>query len=60
MANDTATVTQTVNEVTGPFLESDWNTWFSSTAMDAKDKNLQSQIYAWLKTKPEYKDAVDI
>ena len=49
-----------VQQIDKPFLDTDWATWFSATAMDSKDKNLQSQIYTWLKTKPEYKDAVDI
>jgi len=49
-----------VQQIDKPFLDTDWATWFSATAMDAKDKNLQSQIYTWLKTKPEYKDAVKI
>ena len=51
---------QLVLEIDAPFLTDDWDTWFSATAMDAKDKNVSSQIYSWLKTKTEYEDAVDI
>ena len=36
------------------------DTWFSASAMDAKDKNISSQIYNWLKTRDEYKDAVKV
>jgi len=49
-----------VTKIDKPFLDSDWATWFSSAAMDPKDKNIQERIYEWLKTKPEYKDAEDV
>ncbi len=49
-----------VHQIDNPFLDTDWDTWFSATAMDKVGKNLQERIYSWLKTKTEYKDAVDI
>ncbi len=54
------TSSATVTQVDKPFLDDDWATWFSASAMDVKDKNLQKRIYAWLKTKPEYEDALDV
>jgi hypothetical protein len=51
---------QTVTQLDAPFLTSDWETWFSATAMDKLNKNISERIYSWLKTKPEYKDAVSI
>jgi hypothetical protein len=49
-----------VQQIDKPFLDTDWETWFSASAMDKVGKNLQERIYSWLKTKTEYKDAVDI
>ncbi|SVA00787.1 uncharacterized protein METZ01_LOCUS53641 [marine metagenome] len=49
-----------VQQVDKPFLDTDWDTWFSATAMDKVGKNISERIYTWLKAKPEYKDAVDI
>ena len=49
-----------VQQIDKPFLDTDWETWFSATAMDKLNKNLSERIYSWLKTKPEYKDAVSI
>jgi hypothetical protein len=49
-----------VQQIDKPFLTTDWDTWFSSAAMDKLNKNLSERIYSWLKTKPEYKDAVSI
>jgi hypothetical protein len=49
-----------VQQVSDPFLSTDWATWFSASAMDKLNKNLSERIYSWLKTKPEYKDAVSI
>jgi hypothetical protein len=51
---------QTITQLDAPFLTSDWDTWFSATAMDKVGKNIQERIYTWLKAKPEYKDAVSI
>ena len=50
----------TVTQINAPFLAATWDTWFSASAMDAKDKNISSQIYNWLKTRDEYKDAVKV
>jgi hypothetical protein len=49
-----------VQQIDAPFLGADWETWFSASAMDKLNKNLSERIYSWLKTKPEYKDAVSI
>jgi hypothetical protein len=49
-----------VQQVDKPFLDTDWDTWFSATAMDKVGKNISERIYTWLKARPEYKDAVDI
>mgnify|MGYP000096539351 CR=1 FL=1 len=49
-----------VQQIDKPFLTTDWDTWFSSSAMDKLNKNISERIYTWLKAKPEYKDAVDI
>jgi|TARA_B100001750_G_C15453015_1_gene570014 hypothetical protein len=50
----------TVTEISAPFLSADWDTWFSATSMDAKDKNISSQIYNWLKTRDEYSGATKV
>jgi len=52
--------TQVVSQLDAPFLASDWDTWFSATAMDKLNKNISERIYTWLKAKPEYKNAVSI
>jgi len=49
-----------VQQIDKPFLGADWDTWFSSSAMDKLNKNISERIYTWLKTKAEYKDAVSI
>mgnify|MGYP007106937283 CR=1 FL=1 len=51
---------QVVTQLDAPFLDADWQTWFSATAMDKLNKNISERIYTWLKAKPEYKDAVSI
>jgi len=58
VAGDTGA--QTVTQLDSPFLSTDWDTWFSSTAMDKLNKNISERIYTWLKAKAEYKDAVSI
>ena len=49
-----------VQQIDKPFLTTDWDTWFSSSAMDKLNKNISERIYNWLKAKPEYKAAVSI
>ncbi len=49
-----------VQKIDKPFLNTDWDTWFSSGALDKLNKNISERIYSWLKTKPEYEDAVSI
>ena len=49
-----------VQQIDKPFLDTDWEKWFSATAMDKLNKNISERIYTWLKTKAEYKDAVSI
>jgi hypothetical protein len=49
-----------VSKIDKPFLDTDWDTWFSATAMDKLNKNISERVYSWLKTKPEYTDAVSI
>jgi hypothetical protein len=49
-----------VQQIDKPFLTTDWDTWFSATAMDKLNKNISERIYTWLKAKSEYKDAVSI
>ena len=46
-----------VTKIDKPFLAADWDSWFSAKGMDAKDKNISSQIYNWLSERPEFKDA---
>lgn len=50
-------VTYKVKEVSNPFTEDEWDKWFSADAMNAKDTNILSQIYAWLLTQPGFGDA---
>ena len=49
-----------VQQIDKPFLDTDWESWFTATAMDKLNKNISERIYTWLKAKPEYKDAVSI
>jgi hypothetical protein len=58
VTGDTGSVN--VSQIDKPFLTTDWDTWFSSTAMDKLNKNIQERIYSWLKTKSEYSAAVNI
>ena len=58
VTGDTGSVN--VSQIDKPFLTTDWDTWFSSAAMDKLNKNISERIYTWLKAKAEYKDAVSI
>jgi hypothetical protein len=58
VSGDTGSIN--VQQIDKPFLDDDWETWFSSSSMDALNKNISERIYSWLKTKPEYADAVSI
>jgi hypothetical protein len=58
ISGDTGSIN--VQQIDKPFLDDDWDTWFSATAMDKLNKNISERIYTWLKAKPEYKDAVNI